>query len=295
MQSAEQGRQIEAPPPNSTEVPLVHPTLARKASADAKTVAIPLPTDPDGQNLWLATWLILKSHRYLQTLTLRLEARLPKAIILSVSTAALIVHAALQIYLMKEFTDDSMIAMCSALILGAIAFFAAFSVAKLLYTVLDKVVSMCVHQSYLLSALIYFLFSFVTLAYMSSVYQDYAIGIICLVLVACNTMSAFIVCAVIILIAASVIFVFEAIVRLATCKLNLNLTNTTVLKYETYLYDKKMTRSPECTICLHEFKEEDVICMLRCHDSHIFHEACIIEWIGKQPICPICRAPASFL
>lgn len=42
-----------------------------------------------------------------------------------------------------------------------------------------------------------------------------------------------------------------------------------------------------CSICLDDFDETKDIVYLDC--QHIYHEDCIIEWINKDPSCPLCR------
>ena len=42
-----------------------------------------------------------------------------------------------------------------------------------------------------------------------------------------------------------------------------------------------------CPICLEDFDETKHIVYLDC--QHIYHEDCIIEWINKDPSCPLCR------
>ena len=47
-----------------------------------------------------------------------------------------------------------------------------------------------------------------------------------------------------------------------------------------------------CVVCLVEFQEQEAIIELECHESHIYHKACLDEWIlrGNRE-CPVCRAP----
>ncbi|KAI4292236.1 hypothetical protein PAPHI01_1510 [Pancytospora philotis] len=45
--------------------------------------------------------------------------------------------------------------------------------------------------------------------------------------------------------------------------------------------------SHECSICRDEFQGEDVVKMLKC--GHLFHSACIDEWINIKKLCPLCK------
>jgi hypothetical protein len=49
--------------------------------------------------------------------------------------------------------------------------------------------------------------------------------------------------------------------------------------------------SDNCSICLNEYTTQDIIRKLNVC-SHIYHENCIDEWIGKfnNDTCPMCRA-----
>jgi hypothetical protein len=42
-----------------------------------------------------------------------------------------------------------------------------------------------------------------------------------------------------------------------------------------------------CSICLDEFKNEDILKKLNC--SHIFHKDCLVPWINNYKSCPLCR------
>ena len=48
-----------------------------------------------------------------------------------------------------------------------------------------------------------------------------------------------------------------------------------------------------CAICLGEFADnkDAKIAEVKCTGKHIFHVACLEEWIKKNDICPLCREP----
>ena len=50
----------------------------------------------------------------------------------------------------------------------------------------------------------------------------------------------------------------------------------------------------ECAICMESFREIDRVVKLRCHETHLYHRSCIVEWVrsGARD-CPLCRQPIS--
>jgi len=47
------------------------------------------------------------------------------------------------------------------------------------------------------------------------------------------------------------------------------------------------TDQTECTVCLSQFENGDRVRILPC--QHVFHAACVDEWLGRDPHCPLCR------
>lgn len=47
----------------------------------------------------------------------------------------------------------------------------------------------------------------------------------------------------------------------------------------------------DCMICLEEldFTKNNEYIRLKCHDSHIFHNKCLLTWCKKKINCPICK------
>lgn len=50
----------------------------------------------------------------------------------------------------------------------------------------------------------------------------------------------------------------------------------------------------ECIICFNSYTDADEVTQLTCNTKHIFHTACLSDWIrqGKNS-CPICRQPIN--
>lgn len=54
-------------------------------------------------------------------------------------------------------------------------------------------------------------------------------------------------------------------------------------------YDSVEDGDTQCAICLEDFGEGEVISVVGCDGSHIFHPACIQKWLDSQSVCPVCR------
>ena len=57
-----------------------------------------------------------------------------------------------------------------------------------------------------------------------------------------------------------------------------------ILKYSVIKEDK-------CAICIQKFKGVDIIKEFPC--KHIFHKTCILKWIKRSNICPLCKYDIS--
>ena len=45
-----------------------------------------------------------------------------------------------------------------------------------------------------------------------------------------------------------------------------------------------------CVICLDELHNDQEVCQLSCHKSHVFHFKCMEEWVKNSNLCPNCRS-----
>ena len=52
---------------------------------------------------------------------------------------------------------------------------------------------------------------------------------------------------------------------------------------------KKIDAEPECAVCMDELEKGDAMGQLEC--GHTFHKDCIVEWLGNEASCPMCRLP----
>lgn len=65
-------------------------------------------------------------------------------------------------------------------------------------------------------------------------------------------------------------------------------TDSAIQSYAFPLHEEPETPETTCAICLDEFSEGEVI-----NDAskcpHLFHKACLIEWLDMHDVCPCCR------
>lgn len=102
------------------------------------------------------------------------------------------------------------------------------------------------------------------------------------------------------LIAAAFILVFailEGLVRIATCSFFNPFASAVRYFVERRVpalyYDREKHDTHKCTICLRDFKAGERLCGLACHEAHIFHTACIKQWLRNSHVCPCCRTAAG--
>lgn len=61
------------------------------------------------------------------------------------------------------------------------------------------------------------------------------------------------------------------------------------IKFEDYKKTSKDKFQSSCVICTDDFKDKDIVIMLKCNRMHTMHQDCIKQWLQKNAICPICR------
>lgn len=62
-----------------------------------------------------------------------------------------------------------------------------------------------------------------------------------------------------------------------------------LLQSRSRAYEKEKEVTTECVICIDEFQSKEKVTQLKCNKMHIFHMDCLLSWIRKNQICPICR------
>lgn len=60
------------------------------------------------------------------------------------------------------------------------------------------------------------------------------------------------------------------------------------VKAKTLTYNSTL-QSPKCIICQVEFINQDKLIGLSCHQSHAFHQDCLLEWAKYKNECPCCK------
>ncbi|CAJ1956847.1 unnamed protein product [Cylindrotheca closterium] len=53
---------------------------------------------------------------------------------------------------------------------------------------------------------------------------------------------------------------------------------------------RKQSSDDECSICLECYKPGEAICVAKADTcNHVFHKACLVEWLKNHDCCPLCR------
>lgn len=55
-----------------------------------------------------------------------------------------------------------------------------------------------------------------------------------------------------------------------------------------YIIKYEKRNEKVCSICLNEFKEEELLIRFSCKE-HIFHKYCLCTWLKNSDICPLCK------
>ena len=94
----------------------------------------------------------------------------------------------------------------------------------------------------------------------------------------------------------SLLITMEILIRILFCSLRCPKKEEIIMrfKYRLYPFIADLYKENKCSICLIEFEQNEPMCVLTCHESHIFNIICIKEWLNKQDTCPICRALVDF-
>ena len=60
-----------------------------------------------------------------------------------------------------------------------------------------------------------------------------------------------------------------------------------VMKIPQIYYEKNKYENSQCSICIDEFKESELLKQLKC--GHVFHKECLSQWLLNMNNCPFCN------
>ena len=202
-----------------------------------------------------------------------------------------LIHFFLQCYLMFHLIGVTQLGISFGFINSILGFIIAqIFLARTMFNKKEK--SSCLSTIYTLAAILYLLFGILYIQEVSF-NKYYYVTIIFLMGIALNLYGLYIIFSVLIIIFLFGIFLIENFVRFIICNVFATIKGT--ISYNIYSYKSGKTAVTQCMICLSEYKDNDEICIAKCHKLHIFHQQCITSWLLYNPTCPVCRSSNGFM
>eukprot|EP00983_Pelagomonas_calceolata_P114419 1160092-Pelagomonas_calceolata.AAC.8 len=65
-----------------------------------------------------------------------------------------------------------------------------------------------------------------------------------------------------------------------------------IAKLPLFTWDEAKQQQQEqsvCSVCTEVLQVGDQVQSLPCHETHLFHPACLRPWLSKSNACPVCR------
>eukprot|EP00826_Nyctotherus_ovalis_P049780 TRINITY_DN6038_c0_g4_i1.p1 TRINITY_DN6038_c0_g4~~TRINITY_DN6038_c0_g4_i1.p1 ORF type:complete len:284 (+),score=58.06 TRINITY_DN6038_c0_g4_i1:109-960(+) len=269
------------------------PLLLQNVSKGHRAIKVPINKAED-VNSWVTMKAVKKVRRFLDAFSNCLNQFAVKITVHIVSIISCTAQLAFQAYLTHRFRNDSfLISLFGAIFISALFFLTVVSI-KLYYITKKKDYTMSMKEFFATSTIIYCSFAIIAIVLLFGQHSDYCIVTSVALFMSYNLLAVH---AIISFLLTSVLIFFavlEAFLRLVTCKFK-HVNEFRVITYNSYFYNSSMRQTKSCTICLGDYKDKDLVCIATCYATHIFHERCIVEWVVKHPLCPICRAPAKFM
>jgi len=284
---------IPAIPPLTQHPPLKTieiETLPREYTQ--KTITIKPLINPRNPDLWLTTRVFNYISKLMQVLYLRTRSGKPRIIIPAISLIFLGLGLALFVFSLISVRRN---AVSTIFIVSAILALIVY-MATLIGHIIDATKGFSwaqkLSQFDALAFTTYVMLASMAIVFDMSIGYDYQIWILIFTFVGGNICTAFLFVTAFITLIWFPFVVIEFIVRIILCKVNDKPNYQEKITYQTFPYKVGNSSTKECVICFFEYKEGEILCEMKCHKSHVLHENCLIEWLKKQAICPICRAPA---
>lgn len=240
------------------------------------------------QDTWITTRAFTPLFNFIFSFYNKTRIGKPRIIVACISLAFSVSALVLLVYYLCQSADipsTVFLAMAAIVLLIYIITLLAHILDEALRTPFAREISDCD----LIAFFILVAFTMMTTGFYKKVDYIWEVLIICLTFLG-SFLFTFMSCACIIL---GILFIFcitaELLSKLLFCRVCLKKDNTENFIYLTFPYQQEEVT--ECIICLSQYKKDDIVCELKCHRLHIFHDECFIEWRKRKSVCPICRAP----
>ena len=259
---------------------------------ETKTIEVRPAINTSRTSLWITSRVFNYCYRILQSFYIRVRTGSLRVIIPSVSLVCLLVGAGFFIYILSLLRDDVLAITFISGALCALFIYIMTVLANLLAVVTKLACAPQLARYDALAFTTYIMLSSLTIIFQVKGSYQYQIIIFALTYIGGNMYTIFLALTTLLVCLWFPFSILEFAIRLLICKLGTGYNKTKVV-YETFPYRAEETDTKQCIICFYEYTEHETVCGLKCHKSHIFHEACFLEWVKKQAICPICRASLS--
>jgi len=231
------------------------------------------------------------SETFNKTIKHLLNNRIPSILIYASIIVCILGHLAFQGYLVYEYRKEKLVIAIS-IQLGFSIFFLLNNFSFLCQAIKQETTLCTKTPVYLLLLFSYLIMSLVVAIWVHYYNKIYCV-ISCILLICVANIFGISLCfGLISSILCNLLAIIEGFCRCVYTSLCSKVKYDEL--YHVYYYDPSKTDVMQCVICLGEFKREELVCVGKCHKTHIFHDKCLDEWFKVKLTCPLCQKLVAF-
>ena len=259
-----------------------------KASKESKHAKLPFTFIVEDNDTWIMVrffFTVVSMYSLIEKYIK--ERRILKLFIHISSSVFTISHLIINSYLVCALFEEIKL-LCFFILISVLIFFLMINIYLAYSNNLE--ITECVTCAYILLIATYIPPGIVSIISLYNHHYTFSVILIILMIFSIGILGWYFLCWILLFLMFLILQSLELIVRIIICKFNNKKKKNEYLNYDTYYYNSNKTETKICSICLNNFVDKEVICISKCYKDHIFHEQCIVEWLGINPICPMCRA-----